>query len=325
MRFAFSEEQRLFQSAVRQMLEKECTPAHVRTGRVPGLWRRLAGLGVAGLTAPKEHGGLGLDETDLVLVLEEAGRAALPEPLLETTAVCAPLLAEAGDEQWLAQIASGETTATISLAGAPFAAYADTAAVLLLQHEDEVHAVPREATTLVAQRSLDPLRPLFSVEWTPGASTRLAAGADAISRAFDRGACAHAAQLIGIAARSIEMAASYAKEREQFGKPIGEFQAVKHRLANAFVRVEFARPVVYRAALSIASEDADRSRDASMAKAIASEAATIACKAALQVHGAIGYTQEHDLHLWLRRGFALASAWGGAGWHRERVARAVLR
>ena len=140
----------------------------------------------------------------------------------------------------------------------------------------------------------------------------------------DRGAFATAALLCGVADKVLELAASYAIERQQFGKPIGSFQAVKHLLADALLGLEFARPAVYRAAWSIAGDRPSWGRDASMAKALASEAAFVACRAALQVHGAIGYTHEHDLHLWLTKGFALVNAWGGAAWHRERVARAML-
>ncbi|HEX9236866.1 MAG TPA: acyl-CoA dehydrogenase family protein, partial [Actinomycetota bacterium] len=104
----------------------------------------------------------------------------------------------------------------------------------------------------------------------------------------------------------------------------GSYQAIKHLLANALVRLEFARPAVYRAAWSVATGARDRSRDVSMAKALASEAALLAARSSLQVHGAIGYTEEHDLHLWLKRARSVASSWGTASWHRDRVAREVL-
>ncbi len=135
----------------------------------------------------------------------------------------------------------------------------------------------------------------------------------------DRAAMATGAVLVGVADRLIAMAAHYAQERVQFGKPIGSFQAVKHHLADALVRVEFARPMVYRAALSLTEGDRDGSLHASMAKAMASDAATLAARTALQVHGAIGYTWEHDLHLWMKRAWALAAAWGDAATHRARV------
>jgi alkylation response protein AidB-like acyl-CoA dehydrogenase len=165
------------------------------------------------------------------------------------------------------------------------------------------------------------------VTWAPAEGTRIAVGEEArgaVARAFDRGALATAAQLLGVANRLIEIAANYAREREQFGKPIGSFQAVKHHLANAMLALEFARPVTYRAAYSIAHAHGDSPTHVSMAKAYASDAALLAARTALQVHGAIGYTWEHDLHLWMKRAWALAAAWGDASWHRERVAQAVL-
>jgi alkylation response protein AidB-like acyl-CoA dehydrogenase len=122
----------------------------------------------------------------------------------------------------------------------------------------------------------------------------------------------------------LDLAATYAREREQFGKPIGEFQLVKGLLADALLKLTLARPVVYNAAHSVARALDTRARDASMAKAFASEAVTEAARAALQVHGAIGYTEEHDLHIWLKRAWVLARAWGSASEHRERIARAVL-
>ena len=130
--------------------------------------------------------------------------------------------------------------------------------------------------------------------------------------AFDRGALAVAAQLLGVTEQLIEIAADYACEREQFGRPIGSFQAIKHHLANVLLALEFARPVTYRAAYSVAHDHPDRSIHVSMAKSFASDAATLAARTALQVHGAIGYTWEHDLHLWMKRAWALAAAWGDA-------------
>jgi alkylation response protein AidB-like acyl-CoA dehydrogenase len=122
----------------------------------------------------------------------------------------------------------------------------------------------------------------------------------------------------------VDMAVAYACEREQFGRPIGSFQAVKHRLADAQVALEFARPVVYRAAFSVADGASDRELHVSHAKAAASEAASLAAKAALQVHGAIGYTWEMDLHFWMKRAWALDAVWGGGAWHRRRLARSLL-
>ena len=337
MRFAFSDEQRLLQSSVRDVLTKECPPALVRaawtgeSGRSPALWATLAEQGIVGLTAPERAGGLGLGEVDLVLVLEEAGRAALPEPLGETTAVAVPLLSELGNaalaDTWLARVVAGQAMVAVGLASAAYVADAHIADLLLLQRGDEWHAVPRARTTLTAQPGVDGAQRLFRVDWRPAADTLVARGAlaqQAAAAAFDRGAFAASAQLIGLAARMIEITVEYAKTRQQFGVAIGSFQAVKHHLADAMLGLEFARPVVYRAADSLARMDSDRAVHVSMAKAYASEAADGAARAALQCHGAIGYSFEYDLHLWMKRAWSLAAAWGDAAWHRARVAAAIL-
>jgi alkylation response protein AidB-like acyl-CoA dehydrogenase len=337
MRFAFSREQTMFRDTARDLLQKHCPPSAVRaawteaSGRVPGLWQRLAELGIVGLTVPEELGGLGMGELDLVLVLEEAGRAAAPEPLVETTAVGAPLLRDAGTatlrEGWLARVASGDAVLAVGLEGVPYVPFADEADLLLFQRGDELHAFERADVELTAQPSIDGSRRLFSVASRPGPRSCFAAGADArraAALAFDRGALATAAELLGIARRLLDTTVEYAKVRTQFGKPIGSFQAVKHHLASALVKLELARPVVWRAAYSFAQGDPAIPLHVSMAKAQASDAALAVARAALQCHGAIGYTVEYDLHLWMKRAWALAAAWGDAAWHRARVGTAIL-
>jgi len=336
MRFAFTEEQAMLASSVRALLAKECDGPRVRAawstgdGRIAGLWEKLAAMGVLGCTAPEALGGLGLGAVDAVAIMEEAGRAALPEPLLETL-VAVELLACADDDvraRWLPSIASGKTIATVRLGGAPYASYGNVADLFLLQHNDELHAVTRDAVTLDAQTSVDGSRRLHRVTWTPEKATcvcRGAAARAAIAEADDRGALGASAELIGLARRMIEVTVEYVKIREQFGKPIGSFQAVKHHLADALVAVEMARPVVLRAAWSVATSNAERATHVSMAKAFASEAASIASKKALQCHGAIGYSFEHDLHLYMKRAWALAAAWGDAAHHRARVGAAVFQ
>jgi alkylation response protein AidB-like acyl-CoA dehydrogenase len=337
VRFAFDQEQREFAAALREFLERECTPKDVRAvaegehGRAAERWRGLAEMGVVGLTAPVDQGGLGMDEVGLVLLMEQAGRAALPEPFLEVTGVGIPLIRDVGSSsmraEWLPQIARGEAMVAIGLGDVKAVAHAESADLLLLERGGSLHGVPSGEVKLSPQPSVDPSRRLATVEWPNTKDSVLVAGKaarEAAEMAFDRGALAAAAQLLGLADRMIQMATAYAKERVQFGKPIGTYQAVKHQLATALVRLEFARPVVYRAAWSVANDEPDRPRDVSMGKAAASEAASTALRASLQVHGAIGYTEEHDLHLYLKRARALASAWGTASWHRDRVADAVL-
>lgn len=337
MRFSFNEDQRTFQQSVRSFLEKECPAAFVRslaeteTGRSPSLWSKLAEIGLLGVLVPESHGGLGLGEVDLVLLLEETGRVVLPGPLVESAAVATALLVESGarelQERWLARAAAGEAILAVGHAIHLAVADAHVADLLLLQRDDELHAVPREHVKLEAQPCLDPARRLFTVDWTPSPGTRLARGDAArrlLAAALDRGALGVSAQLLGIAQRLVELAVDYAKQREQFGREIGSFQAIKHMLASVQVRIEFARPPVYRAAYSVAHGAASRAVDVSQAKAAAADAAALAAKTALQVHGAIGYTWEVDLHLWMKRAWALEAAWGSRLWHRARIARAIL-
>ena len=324
MDFSFSDDQLMFQEAVRDLLANECPPEVVRaawendTGRTDGLWASLAEMGVVGMTAPESAGGLGMDETDLVLLLEEAARAALPEPLLEHTAVGIPTLAQAGGpvaEAWLERAAAGEAT----LGAGPDGGYAVGAATcdVVLLIGDQVLAVPVDGASLVEHRSVDGSRRLFEVD-----GDAVVLDADP-ALAFDRAAAAAAAQCVGVAQHLVDTTVEYVSQRYQFGKPVGTYQAVKHHLANAALKIEFARPAARHAAWCVATGDSDRSRDVSLAKALASDAVDLASRTALQCHGAIGYTFEYDLHLWMKRGWALSAAWGDSAWHRNRIAVAL--
>ena len=265
---------------------------------------------------------MGLGLVDAVGLLEEAGRAGLPEPLVETIALGVPVLADAPGQQgavlrsrWLSGVADGGVRIAIGMSSMPAVPGAEGAELLLLERDGELHAVPAAAVALTARPALDGSRRLARVVWEPSPSTLVVSGFEAeevLGALGDRAAMGVGAVLVGVADRLIAMAAQYAKDRLQFGKPIGSFQAVKHHLADALVRIEFARPMVYRAALSLTEGDGDASLHASMAKAMASDAATLAARTALQVHGAIGYTWEHDLHLWMKRAWALSAAWGDA-------------
>ena len=336
MRFAFSEEQRLFQEALAGMLAEECPPEAVAeawngdSGRIPGLWAKLAEMGVVGLSVPEAHGGLGLDELDWVLLLQEAGRAALPEPLLETSAVAAPLLSELGGEladEWLPRIAAGEAVVALGLDPAPWVADAHEADLFLLQAGDEIHALSPQEVRATAQPSVDGARRLFRVEWEPSERTRAAAGEggrELLALTLDRAALGAAAQLVGLARAMLDRSVDYAKKREQFGQAIGAFQAVKHQLSDALLQIEFARPLVAHAAYTLVHDWDSRARDVSTAKARASDAALQCAKTALQCHGAIGYSFEYPLHLWMKRSWSLAAAHGDAAWHRSRLAKLLL-
>ncbi|HXA29239.1 MAG TPA: acyl-CoA dehydrogenase family protein [Candidatus Angelobacter sp.] len=312
MHFAFDAQQRSFAESVRTLLTRECTPAMLRAEfdgapRSTQRWQKLADAGLCGVLLD------GLSEVDAVLALEETGRFALPDPIVESALVAAPLLAE-----------SGARVAVQLTRRGPYCVDADQAEVLLLQHGEALHRLDPAQVGMTAQPSLDAGRRVFTVQWTPSAASLLTGDAAVLALAFDRGAFGASAQLLGLAARMIDMAAEHARSREQFGRPIGSFQAVKHLLADALLALEFARPVVYRAAWSLANHAPDRARDVSMAKAYASDAARTAGRAALQIHGAIGYTWAHDLHIWMKRAESLARDWGDAASHRDRVARSLL-
>lgn len=334
MQFAFTDDQVLFRDTVRDFLTNECKPEDVRdaweneTGRIPGMWQQLSEMGIVGLLAPEAAGGYGMSEVDLVGLLEATGRAALPEPLVEHAAVAVPLLRDhhAHADEWLSRAASGEVLIGVGLTGSPYVAYADQADALLLAQGDDVYLVPSSAVSLTAQRAVDFSRRLSSVEWNPGDGVRIARGDDgrqAQTDAFNRGALGAAAQLIGLAQQMIDVTVDYVGQREQFGKVVGSFQAVKHHMSNAMLAVEFARPMVYVAAYAVANATPHRDREVSAAKAMASDAADRVCRLALQCHGAIGYTFEYDLHLWMKRAWALSTAWGDARFHHDRVAVAL--
>jgi alkylation response protein AidB-like acyl-CoA dehydrogenase len=293
------------------------------------VWDRLAEMGVLATLVPEADDGLGLDEQALVLMLEEAGRAALPHPLVDTAAVAAPLVALAptpagGPGPAGAPDAHGLGMVASDLGGPHVACAAD--ADWLLLHDaatGALHLVDPAATVLTPVATVDRARRAATVDWQPTPESQVADDPGAVALAFDRGAFGTAAVLVGLAQRMLDMTVAYVTEREQFGVPIGSFQAVKHHLADALKELAFARPAVYRAAHSLATDADTRDRDVSMAKAMASEAASFVGRQALQCHGAIGYTVEHDLQLYLKRTWALAAAWGDAAWHRDRVARAI--
>ena len=336
MDFAFSDEQQAIAEVVRNLLRAECTGAHLRRlvdsgqARDENRWRQILDLGLTGVMAPEAEGGLGLNETDFVLIAQACGHAALPEPLVELAGVILPLLAAVDHPRaadWLNKALSGEATVALGHPSNPFIADADTADALLLIHDGALHLVERSAVELITQPSIDPFRRLSRVVWTPSADTLIADAATAgslLAVALERGVLFAAAQSIGLAERSVELAVAYAKERTQFGKPIGVNQAVKHLLATAQVKIEFARPVVFAAAAERAADNALSRARASHAKLAAAEAASLAARTAIQVHGAMGYSWEVDVHFLLKRGLALSGAWGDENFHRARVKTRAL-
>ena len=316
MRFALDDERLAFRDAVRDLLAKEATPAMVRAawdapeGELDrGVWDSLEAMGVLALLVPEAEGGLGLDATFLVPVLEEAGRVALPHPIVETAMVAAPLLG----------VGSGMVASDLGGPIVPCAADADR---LLLGWGHTLAAVDREAVEITPVATVDGARRAARVGHA-GTGEPLSDDPAVMERALERGALGTAAMLLGLGQAMLDLTVGYVRERHQFGQPIGSFQAVKHHLADAALALEFARPAVWRAAWSVAHATPTQGRDVSMAKAMASDAAELVGRQALQCHGAIGYTIEADLHLYLKRTWALARAWGDAAHHTDRVADAL--
>jgi alkylation response protein AidB-like acyl-CoA dehydrogenase len=323
--FAFDDDQLALRDAVAGLLEKRAglpylqqawaDPASDATWSV---WKDLAEMGVQGLMAPEAAGGSGMDWVTTALVLAEAGRAALPLPLLETAAVGVSMLLSAGDPAGiLPSVVDG--TAVLTVRGGsdeqtlvPASSRADwylLGSTLYRRDEvriDPVPSVDRTRDTAV----VSPIGSGMPVEG-PAADPS------------EAGALATAAVLVGLGRALVRMTVDYVKDRQQFGVPVGSFQAIKHHLADATMYVEFAAPTVWAAAWEMDHAGqvgaAQVSRSVSLAKAMASDAAERAARIALQCHGAIGYTDDYHLHFWLKRVWCLAPSFGSARQHRVRI------
>ena len=328
MHFAFTSDQRDFAAALRALLGNEFPASALRavwdsgTGFSPVLWRALGDMGVLGAMVPEADGGLGMQPIDIVLLFIEMGRAAVPGPVIEHIAVGGPAVA---GTSFAAGVADGSTVITTALEGSPYVAHSAWSTAIL-----ESGGV-RTGWSSEPVASIDGGRLLAVVSGGTGESFSFD-----VSAARLRGALASAAYLVGLSEHMISIAAQYARVREQFGKPIGSFQAVKHLMADALLKVEFAKPALYKAAWGLSQSGAGAVEigggntpraaavDVSMAKALASEAAYRTSRSAMQVHGAIGYTWEADLQLFMKKAWALQRAWGDAPSHRRIVRQHLL-
>lgn len=314
MRFELTEEQAAFAQSLRSLLGASDCAGAARSwadgDAAPGLklWQRLAEQGVPALLVPEEQGGASATRVELAVALEAIGFHGVPGPWVESAAYVATALS--GEP--LRAIAEG-TVATVAVAPlVPYALDADVADQVWLEAEDGI----RPASPGGRVPSVDPARRLFEVE---AAGAR---GSTRAARPFDTAVLAVSAQLLGAGERLLADTVGYVKQRRQFGREIGSYQAVKHRLADVRIALDFARPLVMGAALTL--ESPTGSRDVSAAKVAAGDAAYHAARAALQLHGAVGYTRELDLSLWILKVRALQSAWGTAAYHRARVLHALV-
>ncbi|HEV7977816.1 acyl-CoA dehydrogenase family protein [Amycolatopsis sp.] len=307
MRFALSVEQTSFASSIDALLSDVDTESAARSWAAgepePGLklWRALAEIGVTALGVPERFDGIAAAPIDLVVAFEKLGYHAVPGPWVDTAAVLPALL----DDEILAGVAAGDTLASIVFPPhVPYALDADVARTRLLVDGDTLCAF-KPARQL---SSVDQTRRLFEVE--PG--DQLGTVTDP-AKAFDLGTLATAAQLLGAGQWLLDTSVAYAKQRKQYGKEIGQYQAIKHLLADVVTKLEFARPLLHAAAVTMTA------RDVSAAKVATGDAAHLAARTGLQVHGAIGYTAEHPLGLRLTKVRALVAAWGTPAFHRNRI------
>ena len=297
MDFRFSDDQLTLADSVRDYLAGTHGPEVLRRldadgNRDPAIWQGLVEMGLTGLLVPEEHGGLGMGLVEAALIAAECGRACLAEPLVDTAFVAVPWLVSRGELDGLAAIAAGERKVALPHVLNPWVADCEGAPL----------------------QSVDPLRNLAMFSATGSADDHL----------LNLGALMSAAQLLGLADAMLHQATEYAKVRTQFGQPVGAFQGLKHQLASCAVAVEFAKPVVWRAAQALQDGLASAPVHVSHAKLAATDAAIQTAETAIQVHGAMGYTYEVDLHFWMKRSWALAGAWGDRNFHVKRIDAAVL-
>jgi alkylation response protein AidB-like acyl-CoA dehydrogenase len=324
LRFGPTTEQRAFAGALDDLLKGADTAAAARAwaddDSAPGeaLWGELAAVGLPALLVGEEHGGVGAGAADLAVAFRVLGRHAVPGPWAETAGFAPVLLGRVdGAGDLLGAVAAGRSRVAAAVAElSPRAGDARGTDVALLVRGTRVY----RAAVGTCYRSVDATR-------TPAdlvAGTLLGDAGPDVARAVDHAALATAAQVLGAGERMLADAVDHARVRTQFGRPVGEFQAVKHLLADVKVGLEFAAPLVHGAALALDAADRNAPRAVSAAKVAATDAAWRAARTALQVHGAIGYTLEHDLSLWFTKVRALSSAWGSPDFHRGRVLTSLV-
>jgi alkylation response protein AidB-like acyl-CoA dehydrogenase len=377
MNFGFNEEQELLRSTARKFFDNECASMTVRKlmdgpeGMTPQLWKKIAEQGWTGLIFADEHGGMGLGFVDLVVLMEEMGRAVVPGPFFSTVLLGGLAIREAGTDAqkktWLPKISSGEARATLAwmepsaelgARGITLQATAKGAGFTLSGTKLFVHDAHTADVIVVAGRTASGKSPeegvsLFLVpRGTPGMNVTLlptmdqtrklcevelkdvALGAEALmgqvgsgwaplARVIDRATVALCAEMCGGAQKVLEMTVEYAKIRQAFGRPIGSYQGVKHKAADMLVDVENSKSITYYAAWAMDEGVPEGQLAVSMAKAYVSDAYRRVSGAGIQLHGGIGFTWEHDLHLYFTRAKGSEFTFGDATWHRERVAQLV--
>jgi alkylation response protein AidB-like acyl-CoA dehydrogenase len=348
MDFELSDDQQALRDAARSLLDSRADPVAVRAAMAAedpydaGLWSAMVDQGWPGIAVPEALGGVGLGVVELAVLLEQTGAHVAPTPFLQQALALDALAGAAergvGDATWLAPLIEGNAVATVAwrpveateangawwVSGRTepviFGPSADSAMVVAHDGTGEAHvfALDLRERRPSAEPAMDLTRQVGWLDLDGVPAVRLGGG-DAVTRFANLGALGHSAELLGAADRALAMSVEYAKDRVQFGRPIGSFQAVKHRCADMLVDVEGMRSTVYYAAWCLGADDPDASVAAATAKTWCSDAGKRVMASALQVHGGIGFTWEHDLHLFLKRAQLDQVSFGDAVYHRSHL------
>ena len=357
MEFGLNESQEILRDSARSFFSGECPMSEVRrlmasdSAYDSSLWRKLADQGYTGIIFPEEYGGVGLGQVELILLMEEAGRALLPGPFFSTVALAGSVIdALATAEQkknYLAPICGGEARSTVAILEAaaswelediqmaaasgklsgeklfvPDAAVADWIVVLA---RNGVFLVDKKSpgVRISPMFSMDLTRKLYAVEFDHAPAERLGDLAGA-KTAMGIATAALVAEMVGGMQSTLDRTVEYAKTRKQFGKTIGSFQAVQHQCADMYLETESSRSAAYYAAWALEENVPDARAAVSIAKIYASDAGRTVGNRGIQIHGGMGFTWENDLHLYYRRAKASETTFGDATFHRERLARLAI-
>ena len=328
MNFIFTEEQTQFKDAIKSFLAEECAPASIRDGWQKNKsfnlerWKNLIELGVLSSNLPEEKGGLGMDQVTLAMMVEEMGYAGLPEPVAAQIFLVndvIPFLPKNVTEAVESNYNDGTQYIALAHPLAPNPLFLNDAAGLILLDNSECKFIAKDDMDFEIISSNDPSRELFKVSSMNDAISTSENFDELNSAVSSRGSLMTAALLIGLAQKMIDLSSVYVLDRAQFGKPIGSFQAVKHMLADVAVKIEFAKPAVYRAAYSLSQNNSKSALHCAHAKLMCTQAAELACKNSIQAHGAMGYTWEMDLHIYMRKAWSMMACWGNEDKQQELI------
>ncbi|HEY0701802.1 MAG TPA: acyl-CoA dehydrogenase family protein [Candidatus Acidoferrales bacterium] len=357
MQFGLSESQEILRDSARKFFAGECPMDHVRklmetpTAYDEKLWAKLTEQGYPGIIFPEEFGGVGLGKVELILLMEEAGRALLPGPFFSTVPLAGAVLNTVASaehkKKYLEPICEGKARATVAVLEASaswdpanvqlkasgsklsgeklFVTDAAVADFILVVAKDGVYAVEAKAAgmTITPMDGMDMTRKIYAVKFQNTLAEKIGDVAQ-LPKAFDVATAALAAEMVGGMQRTLDVTVEYAKMRKQFGKPIGMFQAVQHLCADMYLETESSRSAAYYAAWTLEENTPEASTAVSIAKTYASDAARSVGNKGIQVHGGMGFTWENDVHLYYRRAKASETAFGDSTFHRERIARHAI-